>query len=225
MRWLVWLGRNSDLEGLPREIGGAEISPENLKIFSERFWGSSAAADYTTYEGKALASKKIQDRVNAKESIVLCDLMWPFSQVSRPTDGLPEVGFPSEVFSAVTGRDLDETGLDKIGERIFNVQRAIMIRQGRNGRNDDRLMDFLYDDSLKNGELFYDPECLVPGPGGEPVSREGVSMNKGEFEKLKDEYYALRGWDVESGLQTRSGLEDLGLADIADDLGQHGLLK
>jgi len=38
------------------------------------------------------------------------------------------------------------------------------------------------------------------------------------FEKMKDEYYQLRGWDVATGLQTKTKLKELGLQDIAQDL-------
>jgi len=37
-------------------------------------------------------------------------------------------------------------------------------------------------------------------------------------EKMKDEYYQLRGWDVGTGLHTRAVLENLGLKSVADDL-------
>ncbi len=57
------------------------------------------------------------------------------------------------------------------------------------------------------------------------ASRKGAVVERAEFEKMKDEYYTLRGWDVASGLQTRDGLEKLGLKDIADDLESRGLLK
>lgn len=50
-------------------------------------------------------------------------------------------------------------------------------------------------------------------------------MKKEGFEKLKDEYYILRGWNVETGFQTRTKLYDLNLDDIASDLGKRGLLK
>ena len=49
-------------------------------------------------------------------------------------------------------------------------------------------------------------------------------MNRDEFERMKDEYYELRHWDVPTGLQTRSNLVDLDLPEIADDLEQRGLL-
>ena len=49
-------------------------------------------------------------------------------------------------------------------------------------------------------------------------------MDRDEFEKMKDEYYGLRGWDVQTGLQTRASLKALDLEDVAKDLGQRGLL-
>ena len=43
-------------------------------------------------------------------------------------------------------------------------------------------------------------------------------MQKDEFEKMKDEYYTLRGWDLKTGLQTIAGLKRLGLDDVSDSL-------
>jgi aldehyde:ferredoxin oxidoreductase len=49
-------------------------------------------------------------------------------------------------------------------------------------------------------------------------------VDRQEFERMKDEYYRIRGWDIATGLQTRQPLESLGLKDVADDLEQRGLL-
>ena len=68
------------------------------------------------------------------------------------------------------------------------------------------------------------PECLVPGKDGEVVCQKGAVVDRMEFEKMKDEYYQLRQWDVASGLQTRTKLEELGLKDVANDLEQRELL-
>ena len=59
---------------------------------------------------------------------------------------------------------------------------------------------------------------------GEPVSRKGAVVDRQEFERMKDEYYAIRGWDPLTGLQTRRTLVRLGLKDVADDLEGRGLL-
>jgi aldehyde:ferredoxin oxidoreductase len=65
----------------------------------------------------------------------------------------------------------------------------------------------------------------VPGKDGKLASRKNTVIERTEFEKMKDEYYQLRGWDEASGLQTRAGLEALDLGDIAQELGKKGLLK
>ena len=43
-------------------------------------------------------------------------------------------------------------------------------------------------------------------------------------EKLKDEYYSLRGWDIETGFQTYEKLKELDMEDIAVNLSELGFL-
>jgi aldehyde:ferredoxin oxidoreductase len=47
---------------------------------------------------------------------------------------------------------------------------------------------------------------------------KGIYIDREEFERAKDEYYTLRGWDVETGAPTRETLTALGLNDISKDL-------
>jgi aldehyde:ferredoxin oxidoreductase len=42
-------------------------------------------------------------------------------------------------------------------------------------------------------------------------------VDRTEFEKMKSEYYTLRGWDVASGVPTKTKLEELNLGDIAGE--------
>jgi aldehyde:ferredoxin oxidoreductase len=64
----------------------------------------------------------------------------------------------------------------------------------------------------------------VPGKDGAVVSRKGAVVDREEFERMKDEYYQLRQWDIATGLQTKTKLHELGLEDIAADLERRGLL-
>lgn len=50
-------------------------------------------------------------------------------------------------------------------------------------------------------------------------------MYRTDFEKLKSEYYQLRGWDVESDLPTETRLKVLELEDVASDLKARNLLR
>jgi len=117
---------------------------------------------------------------------------------------------------------MDEAGLYKIGERAYNLQRAIHVREGWKGRQDDVLEEYNYTIPLKSD--FGNPDCLVPGPNGEKFSRKGMVVERDKFEEMKDEYYELRGWDVETGLQTKACLEGLDMGDVAQEMERLGLL-
>jgi aldehyde:ferredoxin oxidoreductase len=198
------------------------LSREELCHIAEKYWGSAAAADYDSYEGKALAAKRIQDRTYALESFILCNHRWPMLHNHVE----PRVGGPalaSQIFSAVTGRELNEGEIEKVGERIFNIQRAVLLRQGWGGRQGDKLLDHFYKEPLPG--VFFNAGCIAPGKDGEAISRKGVVLEREKVEKMKDEYYELRGWHVASGLQTWAILKELQLEDVARDLAQRGLLK
>jgi len=122
----------------------------------------------------------------------------------------------------VTGRDVDEEGLNRIGERVFNLQRAILVREGHRGRDFDQPPSRCFTDPLRFDQVNQD--CVVPGRNWEPVSRKGAILDRDSFERMKDEYYELRGWDVKTGLQTGAVLEELELGDVARDLEVRGLL-
>ncbi len=62
------------------------------------------------------------------------------------------------------------------------------------------------------------PDMVVPGREGAPVSRRDAVLDKPGFERIRREYYELRGWDASTGRQTRASLQSLGLSDVADQL-------
>lgn len=215
---MMWLG--VDTKNKPGEMFPAD----RLRRVAADVWGSELAADFSTYEGKALAAKTVQDRVYAKECLVLCDLRWTMTQAARSL-GTGDNVRESQVYAAITGNDVDQAELYRIGERVFNLNRAIILREGRQGRQGDMLMDYFYTEPLRKGELFYDADCLAPGRDGEVFSRLGKVVDRDAFEKMKDEYYGLRDWDVASGLPKKEKLSALGLEDVASDLEKRGLVK
>jgi aldehyde:ferredoxin oxidoreductase len=54
---------------------------------------------------------------------------------------------------------------------------------------------------------------MVGGPS------DGLVVTVEEFERAKDWYYEMAGWDVETGNPTRQKLEELELDWLADELG------
>ncbi|HJX13613.1 MAG TPA: aldehyde ferredoxin oxidoreductase C-terminal domain-containing protein, partial [Dehalococcoidales bacterium] len=216
MGWLGWGGGGA---------AGPPFSDAQLRDVALKFWGSEIAGDFSTYEGKAQAARLIQDRTCAKESLVLCDMRWPLNLAYFPSGYTGETGLESRILSAITGKERDAAGLQKEGERIFNTQRAVLLREGWEPRRDDAPLDYYFQEPLKQGELFYSPDCLAPDGRGQTISRRGAVVDRGAFEAMKQEYYASRGWDIASGLPTRAGLEELQLGDIARDLAPRGLLR
>ncbi len=83
-----------------------------------------------------------------------------------------------------------------MGERIVNIERAFIAREGIRRRDD----------------------CLPRRFREEPL-REGASSGTVfDQEPMLDEYYRERGWDLETGIPSKETLERLGLGRVADDL-------
>ena len=203
-------------------IEDAYVSSEVIRAIGKRFWGSEIAADFSTYEGKALAAKIIQEREYAKECLILCDFAWPMMHSRYTKDHVGDPTIESKLYSAVVGEEVDEKELYRIGERIFNLQRAILAREGHGGRDSDQIPEFQYTVPVQRD--VYNPECLVPGKDGEVISKKGAVVDRAKYQGMLDEYYQLRGWDVASGLQSKAKLRELDLEDIARELEQNELV-
>jgi aldehyde:ferredoxin oxidoreductase len=195
----------------------AAFTTDDFIARSKKFWGSEIAADFSTYEGKALAAKKVQDRAYIKDSLIVCDLAW----LSQPGN---DPSMEADIYSAITGREMDEEGLYLAGERICNLQRAVQLRLGWGGRVNDHLVEHMYTEPLEQGSVFYNADALMPGPGGQIISKLGCVVDRKAFDDLLDEYYRLRGWNVASGLPEAATLQRLGLEDVAVDLGRRGMV-
>jgi aldehyde:ferredoxin oxidoreductase len=212
-KWAMWyMSKGED----------SYVSTEVLRKIGNKFWGSEKAVDFSTYEGKALAAIKIQNRQFAKEALILCDFTWPLFDDASTADHVGDSSLESQLLSAVTGRRIDEAGLDKIGERIFVLNRAIVLREGRNGREDDNLPEFHFlerEEPISDGFGMRNPELFLPGKDDEIISRKGKAVDREKFEQLKDEYYQLRGWDISTGLLKKDSLEKIDLEEVIKPLG------
>ncbi len=189
----------------------AMFTTDDFISHARRFWGGEIAADFSTYKGKALAAKMVQDRAYIKDSLIVCDLAWHRQSASDP-------GMEADIYSAITGNETDEEGLYLAGERICNLQRAVQLRLGWGGRKGDHLVEHMYTEPLEQGSVFYNPDALMPGPGGKIISKLGCVVDRQAFDNLLGEYYQLRGWNTDSGLPTPATLKRLGLDDVAVDL-------
>jgi len=112
----------------------------------------------------------------------------------------------ADALTAGLGREVTLPELQEASLRMRNVERAFECRHGRRRAND----------TIPRKEF------------GKPISRGTAAGKYGvtetQLEQLKDEYYALRGWDRATGVPTRETLVASGLGDIAADLARLGIL-
>jgi aldehyde:ferredoxin oxidoreductase len=201
---LAWSMNQADPASSP-------VSPEVLCKISRAFWGSEAAADQTTYEGKALAAKKTQDRTYLKDSLALCDFVWPITYSLTTPDHVGDAALMGRLFTAVTG--IDAAVLDTIAERIFNVQRYIFAREGLRIPQDDYPPEFNF--TLPLQSPMPGGRVMAPGPGGRAADLTGNVLDRVKYAAMLKEYYRLRGWDEKTGLPTPETAARLGIDDMA----------
>jgi aldehyde:ferredoxin oxidoreductase len=167
---------------------------------ARKVFGSEKAIDHSTFEYKPEAIIYAQNKAAVINLLVICDWIYPIFTSQAMRDWIGDTSIESQLLSAVTGYHLTESELDQVGERVWNLARAIMVREGRT-----RIDDTIHESYFKrvNGE-------------------EAIPMQ--DFEEAKTRYYHLRGWSKETGWPTREKLEQLGLSDVAEDLGRKKLL-
>ncbi|MBD3228352.1 MAG: hypothetical protein GF329_09205 [Candidatus Lokiarchaeota archaeon] len=105
----------------------------------------------------------------------------------------------AEVYQLISGIEMSENKLLKIGERIHNLAKCFNIREGAT-RNDDYPPDRVFEEELKN----------------EP--NRGAIIDRNGFDKMLDEYYKNRGW-TKDGIPSKAKLKELGLDFCIDEVG------
>ena len=190
--------------------GSTPVSADVYRAAAARFWCHDKAWDLNTHEGKAMAATRIIDRTYVKDSLGLCDSCWPLMFSNHTKDKVGDPTLEARIFNAVTGKDLDENALRKFGETIFNQQRAILLREGWEPKTDDIVAEFNFTDPVQS--VFMNTDVLVPGEGDIVLSRKGQTLDRKVFKKMRDEFYQLRGWNLETGCPTVEKLHELGLS-------------
>jgi len=186
------------------------ISSEQAKAVSQAVFGTETAIDHGTYAEKAKAVAYCQNRSAVIDSLVLCDFLFPIFISQSREDRMGDTAAESKLLSAVTGSDIDEKELNGIGERIWNLLRAIMVREGRT-KQEDTLHPANFQKVDTPPETTRHSAAIISLDHTQPIQLE-------DFETAKAEYYAIRGWDPKTGRPTRKTLLDLDLKEVADGL-------
>jgi aldehyde:ferredoxin oxidoreductase len=119
------------------------------------------------------------------DSLVLCRF------IAERGIGTPLNEDMVKLVNAVTGWSLSLNELEKIGERIFNLERLINVRRGVS-RKDDTLPSRVMSEPIPDG----------------PV--KGRFCPHKDLDAMLDAYYEIRGWNKE-GIPTDEKLKELGL--------------
>jgi aldehyde:ferredoxin oxidoreductase len=197
------------------------ITTKTIHDIARAFWGSSEAGNFTSYEGKALAAKKIQDRTYLKDSLGLCDFSWPMMYSLNTPDHLGDPDLEAKTFMAVTGISGDKIDLGRCGERLVNLQRIILLREGRKLPEADFPYEWNFTEALIGG--VHGGKTIVPGPGDDVIDVTGNRLDNNKFTNILKEYYRLRGWDEDSGFIRNETLTGLDLDKLAAAFPEKGV--
>jgi aldehyde:ferredoxin oxidoreductase len=188
------------------------LTDEDLKEIGKIAYGMEDAYDSYSYENKAKVLYLMQNSSRLKNSLVVCDWMFPIYSSTNNNynyEGDPDI--ERRLFCTATGIELNKKEWQQTGERIYNLERALLVRDNQRSREQDTVEDFHFEVPVTR---------LQPW---EPAI-EPMTADREKLEKAKDEFYQIRGWDVSTGRPTRSKLEELKLKDVADELDKLSLI-
>lgn len=183
VRALSWhIGKGSDKFAI--QVKGLELAAHNIQANQPRglsYVTASRGACHMSGDDIAM-----QNRRAMMDSTGMC-----FFPTFEPTLEEPMLA----LLSAITGRKFDKAEFEKVGERIFNLEKLFNYREGFR-REDDRLPDRFFEDAF------------TVGP------KKGAVLDREKFESMLTKYYQDRGWDPETTQPGKKKLKELGLDSI-----------
>jgi len=195
------------------KCGTPDSNMEKLKATYKKAFGTSDGMEpgFDNIDAKTKLAVWQDNRAQIKDSLLLCD--WPFPAIlhSFPSrkefleaeDYYGDVDAEAKMLAPLTGLDINTAYIDKAGERIRNLDRALHIRNYNRSREID-----------STGEWYYEY----------PEKSDGTRLDMNIFNTILESYYRNRVWDKITGFPTRAKLEELGLKEVADELENIGKL-
>ena len=162
----------------------------------EKLFGDPTMADPDSPHGKARLTIYVEHLCAIADSIRRCKFsrtMWWITENPLTLHDL------AAVLSATTGLEWTAQELLKVAERIYNIEQAFCVREGVRKKD------------------FYPPDRMLTEPIPDGPTK-GQIVTKEQWTGLLNEYFAARGWDVNTAIPTREKLEELGLKNVADEL-------
>lgn len=149
-----------------------------------RRYGVAESAFRLEHKGKGRVVKHFEEMAAVCDSLGVCKNTYNNMEVLDWQE-------TADLLNASTGWDMTGEEVRQAGERIVNLERLFIAREGIT-RKDDTL-----------------PHRFLAEPLGPPESPSaGATV---DLDQMLDEYYEVRGWDVATGLPTAAKLAELGL--------------
>ena len=168
---------------------------EAVRKDAEEITGEKEAGDPYSCKGKAGLVVNMTWPTMLADTMVTCK--WHTKWLML--DITPE--HYARALSAGLGKEISVNTLLEAAKRIKSLERAYENYLGRTKESD----------TLPEKE--FDPNTVVNrGPW------KGLSLDRKNFEKMRDEYYDIVGWDKKTGIVRRETLKETGLDDILQKL-------
>jgi aldehyde:ferredoxin oxidoreductase len=184
--------RGAKAQGLSMVTGTAGAN-HNIGYAPQEMFGNKNPfpVDRFSTKRKGELAKFNQDRNVMWETGVVCTFL--------PYPGVLDPEKYGKTLKAITEIEAfnDPAYIWKVSERIYNLERLINFREGFSRKHDN------YPERIKN----------------EPIRKGSSDGEIFEQEKLLDDYFKVRGWDIKTGIPTKKKLKELGL-DFAKKLGK-----
>lgn len=206
----------TEMAASAKDDGVRERLLDAARDFGRRIYGTEAAADpYSGYEGKAEVGHFHTIRPIIKDCVPVDDLIFPltlnksaedFRHIFNDAEGTGEIegkDMEGRLFSLGTGTDWDRAAFEQAATRVYNLERALQVRHWNRDRSIDEMVLPYFDQ----------PESFVS-----PLLGERHGLDRDEFKKVLDKFYALHGWDTETGQPTKQRLDSLGLNGVHEQM-------
>ncbi|MCK5246590.1 aldehyde ferredoxin oxidoreductase C-terminal domain-containing protein, partial [Candidatus Bipolaricaulota bacterium] len=147
-----------------------------------RRYGIADSADRLAWRGKGLLVKDFEEKAAIADALGICKNTYNNMEVLDWDE-------TADLLTAATGDPWTGESVRQTGERIVNTERMINARFGIDRRHDTL------------------PKRFLEEPAGPATSPSAGSVV--ELERMLDEYYAARGWALDTGLPTGDKLREL----------------
>jgi aldehyde:ferredoxin oxidoreductase len=185
----------------------AHVPLEKIKKTYDALFGNGNILDpgFEPMEAKVRYVVWHQHRSCIKDSLLLCDWIFPrtfgsFSsqdEIDRADHLAGDIDLEAKLFSPATGIEMSSADLELCGERIYNLERALHIRNYGRNRKTDASIEWL---------------CELP------EKSDGTKLDEALFERIVDVYYACRGWHGKDGRPDKDTLRRLEMDDVLQAL-------